>query len=100
MRLPRLLRDTEIMPVFNTLARELERAIRPIGTGTATLANGTTETVVVDRAVGPLSSILVVAADANAAAAQDWYVDDVIVGQFTVRHGNAASPRLVRYLVA
>ena len=102
MRLPRLLRTEEIKPVFNTLAQELELAIRPVVSGTATLAAGTTSTVVTDRGVGPLSAVLVVPADAAAAAEQDWYVEaeDVVRGQFTIRHGSAAGPRLVRYLLA
>ena len=102
MRLPRLLRMADAMTVFNTMAQELERAIVPPVTGTATLANGTTSTVVTNGNVRPLSSVLVVAADAAAAADQDWYVDaaDVATGQFTIRHSSAAGPRLVRYLVS
>ena len=84
------------------MAQELERAIRPIVSGTATLEDGETETVVTDRGIGPLSAVFIFPADAAAAAEQDWYVAaaDVTQGQFTIRHGSAASPRLVRYLLA
>lgn len=102
MRLPRLHDAELLMDTFNRLAADLERVIRPIETGTATLTLGTTSTTVANRAVRVGSAILISAADSDAAAGPDWYVAQTDVGQgsFVIRHASDAADRLIRYLIA
>jgi hypothetical protein len=99
LRLPRLLREGDLLSVFNRLVDELERTIRQTATGTVTLAAGTTSTVVPLRVVTASSVVILTPANAAAAADQDWHVT-ATPGAFTVTHGNAASPRSLFYQVA
>ena len=93
-----MLRPDVVMPVFNRLVDDLERAIRETDGGTVTLAAGETETIVPSRVARATSTVVLTPSDAVAAANQDWYVE-AEAGQIRITHGSNGSARTVSYFI-
>jgi len=85
--------DTRQMAqVINDLVRQFEN------TGSVTLTNSATSTVVSNPLVMTSTVPNLIAADANAKA-EDWFIQSVGTGQFTIGHSSGMTTRKFYYVL-